>query len=110
LALGHFDDTSERLATTHNLISENLLHVRAEHTHIELVINTSSVDSVLEETKDLLPGWRLSLISIDKTTENLFSSFKITIGELIVLHPSLGNEFTPLLDQGMEPREQEHKR
>lgn len=73
-ALSDLNDSSERLLSLHNFVSEDFLHVRAQDTHIELIINTSSIDSVLKETKDLLPGWGLSPLGIDKATEDLLSS------------------------------------
>lgn len=85
------------------------MHVRAKHTHIELVINTSSVDGVLEQTENLLPRWRLSPAGIDEATEDLFSCLEITVGEFVVLDPTLRYELTSLLNEGMEPRKKEHQ-
>jgi len=73
-----------------------------------LVIDTSSINGVLEQTKDLLPGWGLSFLGVNKATKDLLSSFEITIGELVVLHPTLRDELTSLLDESMEPGKQEH--
>jgi len=75
-----------------------------------LVVHTSSIDGILEEPEDLLPGWNLSSLGVDEAAENLLSSFQISIGELVVLDPTLRNELASLLDQSVEPREQEHQR
>lgn len=110
LALSDLDDSSERLLTLHDSIREDLLHVRAQDPHVELVVDTSSVDGVLKQPKDLLPGWGLPFLGVNKSTKNLLSGLQITIGEFVVLNPALRNELTSLLDEGMEPRKQEHKR
>jgi hypothetical protein len=52
----------------------------------------------------------LSSLGVNKTTEDLLSSFEITIGELVVLDPTLRDELTSLLDESMEPGKQKHDR
>jgi len=99
----HLDKTRKWCFSTNCLLTEDSLHVGPQHTHIKLIINTSSINSILQDTIHLLPSNIVSFHFLDNTVNNLFTSHEITIGELVVFDPTLWDVCSSLLQQGVEP-------
>ena len=92
-----------------SLVLEDLVHVAAEDTHVELVVDAPTIDSVLQDTVDFLPSDRSATTFFQDVGQDQVTSLQITIGELVVLGPALWDELSPLLDHRVEPREHEQK-
>ena len=90
-------------------VGEDLSHVGAKHTHIVVIINSSTINTVFEDTVDLLPSRRSLFAFSQDFAENLLSSFEITIREFVVLDPALRDVSSSLLDQSMEPTQDEQQ-
>jgi hypothetical protein len=86
-----------------SLVREDLVHVGAEDAHIELIVNTTTINGILQNTINLLPLGDLSSSILGKLTEDLLSGFQITVRELVVFDPALRNVCSSFLQDGMEP-------
>jgi hypothetical protein len=85
------------------------VHVGSEDPHIEIVINSSSVNCVFKYAIDFLPLDSGCVAIIFKSENYSLSSFQVSIRKLIVFCPSLGNVGSSFLNESMEPREDEEK-
>ena len=77
--LGRLDDSGEGLLPTDGLILEDLVHVGSEDAHVEFIVNSTTVNCVLECSVNLLPLRYLSSGLLDKGTENLLACLQVTI-------------------------------
>ena len=91
----------------HRVVLEDRLHVSSQNAHVKFIIHSATINSVLENTVNLLPS-DLATLS-DETSKDLFTSHEVTVGELVVLDPALRDVSSSLLQQGVEPRKDEQK-
>jgi len=85
-----------------------LLHIVLEHSQVVFIVYSPTVDCILQDPIDLLPGDACSLDFLPNALENCFTSFEVTIRKLVVLGPSLRNESSSLLYESMEPRKNKY--
>jgi len=83
----------------HDLLVEDLVHVGAKHPHVEIIVDSTAIDSILKQPEDLLPRGHTALGFLNKTAEDHFAGLEVTIRELVVLDPALRDELTALLDE-----------
>ena len=94
----------QRSLALEDRIFEHLLHVATKHAHIVLVVDAATVDCVLQDTVDLLPSNVPALSFFENIGEDLIASLQVTIAELVVFGPTLGDKLATLLDHRVEPR------
>jgi len=109
VALRGLDHVGQGLLSLECSITEHLLHVGTENSHIVLIVDSTSIDGVLKDTVDLLPLDTSSLCLIKDVDKDALSSLEISIGELIVLDPTLWDVGPSLLNDGVEPGQDEQE-
>ena len=85
------------------------MHVGAQNSQVVLIVNSASINCILKDTINLLPLDPSGVTIVLEVKNNCLSSFEITIGEFVVFSPTLRDISSSLLDESMEPRENEEK-
>lgn len=108
-ALRYREHFREGLLTTQRRVIEHVLDVSTENSQVVGVVDTSTVNGILKDTINLLPLKVATLALLDDVEERQLACLDVTEGELVVLAPALRNVLASLLDESMEPREDEQK-
>ena len=107
VGLGYLDQVGEGFFTLECLLGEDFIHVGSQDTHVEFVVDASSIDGIFEQAENLLPGRTTVLRLLQQSCEDHLSGLQVTIRELVVFDPALWDELATFLDQGVEPGEHE---
>jgi len=102
--LRDFNSIGQLISSIQTRVFEYLLHVSSKDSQIEIIIDPSTINGILEYSVNLLPLRSASLGLFMDSRQGQLSSLQISETKFIVLTPALWNILSSFLYQSMEPR------